>query len=118
MASTKKKSKATAVRTGSGNVFADMGLAHAEERRAKAELVRQIADVIDKAGWTQTEAAARLGVDQPKVSALLRGQISGFSTDRLLRFLNAIGQDVEIVIRPQKTRANHRPTFRVTRKVA
>jgi len=105
------------VRTGSGNVFADMGLANADERMAKAELVRQIADVIQRAGWTQADAARRLGVDQPKVSALLRGQLGGFSTDRLLRFLNAIGQDVEIIIRPHKSKVSHRPTFRVTRQV-
>ncbi|MHB1155706.1 MAG: helix-turn-helix domain-containing protein [Phycisphaerales bacterium] len=106
------------VQTGGGNVFADMGLAHADERLAKAELMRQIADVIQRAGWTQADAARRLGIDQPKVSALLRGRLSGFSTDRLLRFLNAIGQDVEIIIRPHKSKVSHRPTFRVTRRVA
>jgi predicted XRE-type DNA-binding protein len=89
-----------AVAEGSGNVFVDLGFADAEELLAKAELARCIAEVIAERKLTQTKAAAVLGVDQPKVSALLRGKLEGFSIDRLFRFLNALDRDVEIVIRP------------------
>jgi predicted XRE-type DNA-binding protein len=83
----------------SGNVFADLGLKNPEELLAKAELVQRIADIIAERKLTQVRAAKLLGIDQPKVSALLRGKLDGFSTDRLFRFLNALGRDVEIVIR-------------------
>jgi predicted XRE-type DNA-binding protein len=83
-----------------GNVFADLDVPNPEETLAKAELARRIAEIIAERKLTQTGAAAVLGVDQPKVSALLRGKLDGFSTDRLFRFLNALGRDVEIVIRP------------------
>ncbi len=107
------------VRAGSGNVFADLQLEHAPERLAKAELARQIALLIHESGWTQAQAATQLGIDQPKVSALLRGQLRGFSTDRLLRFLHAVGQQVEIVIRPQKSKSPALNTpWRVIRHVA
>ena len=86
----------------SGNVFADLGLENPEGRLAKAELVQRIADIIAERKLTQVRAAKLLGIDQPKVSALLRGKLDGFSTDRLFRFLNALGRDVEIVIRPAK----------------
>ena len=86
----------------SGNVFADLGLNNPEELLAKAELVQRIADIIAERKLTQVRAAKLLGIDQPKVSALLRGKLDGFSTDRLFRFLNALGRDVEIVIRPAK----------------
>ena len=83
----------------SGNVFADLGVADPEEALAKAELVRQISEIISKRHMSQKEAAAILGIDQPKVSNLIRGRLSGFSTERLLRFLNDLGRDVEIVIK-------------------
>src|SRR4029078_13087819 len=86
----------------SGNVFADLGLKNPEELLAKAELVQRIAEIIAERKLTQGRAAKLLGVDQPKVSALLRGKLEGFSTDRLFRFLNALGRDVEIVIRPAR----------------
>jgi predicted XRE-type DNA-binding protein len=86
----------------SGNVFADLGLKNPEELLAKAKLVQRIADVIAERKLTQVRAAKLLGIDQPKVSALLRGKLDGFSTDRLFRFLNALGRDVEIVVRPAK----------------
>jgi predicted XRE-type DNA-binding protein len=88
------------VTEGSGNVFADLAFADAEEKLAKAELARRIAEVIAERKLTQTKAAAVLGVDQPKVSALLRGKLDGFSIDRLFRSLNALDRDVEIVVRP------------------
>ena len=85
----------------SGNVFADLGLADPEEALAKAELARQIGALLAERGLTQAQAAALLGVDQPKVSALVRGRLGGFSLDRLLRFLLALDRDVEIVVRPR-----------------
>jgi predicted XRE-type DNA-binding protein len=81
---------------GSDNIFADIGLSNADELLVKAQLVNQISDLIEARQLTQVQAAEILGVDQPKVSALLRGKISGFSIDRLFRFLNALGSDVEI----------------------
>jgi predicted XRE-type DNA-binding protein len=84
------------VQSSSGNVFADLGLANSDELLIKAELVRQISNLIDAKSLSQTEAAKLLGIDQPKVSALLNGKLSGFSTERLFRFLNALGSDIEI----------------------
>lgn len=87
------------VQSSNGNIFADMGLQNPEELLIKAELVRQISKIIATRKITQTKAAQILGIDQPKVSALLSGKLSGFSTDRLLRFLNALGNDVEIRVK-------------------
>lgn len=84
----------------SGNVFADLDLPNPEEMLVKAELVRQIGKAISQQNLTQMEAAKLLGIDQPKVSALMRGQLTGFSLERLLRFMNMLGRDVEIVVRP------------------
>lgn len=89
------------VQSSSGNVFADLGLENSDQLLIKAELVRQISNLIDSRRLTQTEAAKILGIDQPKVSALLNGKLSGFSTDRLFRFLNALGSDVEIRVIPK-----------------
>ena len=80
----------------SGNVFADLGLADSEELLIKAELVRQSSELITMRKLLQTEAADLLAIDQPKVCVLLQGKLSGFSTERLFRFLNALGSDVEI----------------------
>jgi predicted XRE-type DNA-binding protein len=91
------------VHTSGGNVFADLGLANSDELLIKAELIRQVSNLIDAMNLTQTEAAKILGIDQPKVSALLNGKFSGFSTDRLFRFLNALGSDVEIRVTPKPT---------------
>jgi predicted XRE-type DNA-binding protein len=91
------------VHTSGGNVFADLGLANSDELLIKAELIRQVSNLIDAMNLTQTEAAKILGIDQPKVSALLNGKFSGFSTDRLFRFLNALGSDVEIRVTPKST---------------
>lgn len=75
------------VEESSGNVFADLGFPHAEEALAKSRLAQCIAEIIEKQHLTQVQAAALLGIDQPKVSKLLRGQLREFSTDRLFRFL-------------------------------
>lgn len=84
----------------SGNVFADLGIPDAEDALAKAQLAQAIGTLIAARRLTQGQAANLLGIDQPKVSALLRGRLAGFSIDRLLRFLLALEQDVEIAIRP------------------
>jgi predicted XRE-type DNA-binding protein len=99
-----KKTKPTnpdTIEPSSGNVFADLGLKNPEELLAKAEIVQRICDIISERKLTQTKAASLLGIDQPKISALMRGKLDGFSLDRLFRFLNALGRDVEIVIRPE-----------------
>ncbi len=85
-----------------GNVFADLGLADAEEHLVKASLVLKIGRIIEQRGLTQTSAAKEMGIDQPKVSAMLAGQFRGYSVERLMRFLVALGQDVEIVVKPSK----------------
>lgn len=92
------------VHEGSGNVFADIGVANPEEALLKAELVRSITNAIDERGLTQTAAAAMLGVSQPKVSLLYRGRLDAFSVERLLRFLNALGHDVRIVVGAERRR--------------
>jgi predicted XRE-type DNA-binding protein len=102
------------VKPSSGNIFADLGLANSDELLIKAELVRQISNLIDSKNLTQTEAAKILGIDQPKVSALLNGKLSGFSTDRLFRFLNALGSDVEIRVTPKPTLESQAQTRIVT----
>ena len=99
------------VHIGSGNVFADLGLPNPEERLVKAELAAKIGSLIKQKNLTQIEAAELLGIDQPKVSALTRGRLSGFSAERLLRFLNALGSDVEIVVKPKP---EDRPQAKIT----
>jgi predicted XRE-type DNA-binding protein len=84
---------------GSGNVFADIGLPNPEERLAKAGLAIRIASAIRARRLTQARAARILKIDQPKVSRLLRGRLSGFSTERLMHFLTLLGHDVEIVVK-------------------
>src|SRR5665213_233372 len=94
--STKTSRDDAEVIAGSGNVFADLGLPNPEQRLAKAELAHEICALIRSAKLTQTQAAKRLGVDQPKVSALMTGRLKDFSTDRLMRFINLLGRDVNI----------------------
>src|SRR5436305_14942349 len=88
-----------AVTPSSGNVFADLGFAEPEEELTKAQLASHIRQVIKRRRLTQVAAAALLGIDQPKVSALLNGRLANFSTERLMRLLTALGQDVEIVVK-------------------
>ena len=85
-------------RVSSGNVFADLGLPNPEEALAKAELAHKIVLLIQEKGLSQTEAASLLGVDQPKISALTRGRLAGFSLERLMRFLIRLGQDIRITV--------------------
>ncbi len=96
------KRKALEQEPSSGNVFADLGLAGAGEHLIKAGLVVRIDRIIRKQGLTQAAAAELMGIDQPKVSAMLAGQFRGYSVERLMRFLVALGHDVEIVVKPRK----------------
>lgn len=109
-----KMSKASRekVEISSGNVFADLGFEDSEERLLKAKLAGKIAQLIEKKGWTQAETAQRTRLDQPKVSRLLRGQLSGFSADRLFAILNRLGHSVEVRISP-KERAPEKSHTRV-----
>lgn len=83
----------------SGNVFADLNLPEADDLLAKAELAAKIIAEIQRRRMTQTQAAATLGVDQPKISALKQGKLSGFSVERLMRFLLMLGRDIEITVK-------------------
>ncbi len=90
--------------TGSGNVFKDIGVPNAEEHLVKAQLVFKIGTILKKRGLKQVEAAELFGVRQPDVSKMLRGEFRQFSVERLLRFLVALDQDVEIVVKPHRNR--------------
>ena len=96
------KRKALELEPGSGNVFADLGVADADEHLIKAGLVVKIDRIIRQRHLTQAAAAQLIGIDQPKVSAMLAGQFRGYSVERLMRFLVALGHDVEIVVKPGK----------------
>jgi predicted XRE-type DNA-binding protein len=91
-------SKKLPVYPSSGNVFADLGIPNPEQYLAKAELAAKIFMIVKRRRLSQAAAAQALGINQPKVSALLRGRLDGFSTDRLFRFLNALGCDVKIIV--------------------
>lgn len=96
----------------SGNVFADMGLPEAEEELTKAQLASHIRQVIKRRRLTQAAAASLMGIDQPKVSTLLNGRLANFSSERLMRLLTALGQDVDITVRA-KPRNRARGRIRV-----
>ena len=87
----------------SGNVFADLGLRNPEERLLKANLALEISRIIEAKKWTQTEAAEFVGLDQPTLSRLLRGRLSGFSVDRLFRILTRLGHNIEVRVSSKKT---------------
>lgn len=86
----------------SGNVFADLGLADAGEHMIKAGLVVKIGRTMTQRKLSQAAAAQLMGIDQPKVSAMLSGQFRGYSVERLMRFLVALGHDVEIVVKARR----------------
>jgi predicted XRE-type DNA-binding protein len=87
-----RKSRANKnVQMSSGNVFADLGFRNAAERLLRTKLATKTVQLIEKKGWTQAQTAERTALDQPKVSRLLRGQLSGFSTDRLFEILQCLG---------------------------
>jgi predicted XRE-type DNA-binding protein len=103
-----KKRASIPVERGSGNVFADLGRPDAEAHLLKAELVAQIDGIIRERRMTQAQAAALLGISQPDVSRLLRGNFRDHSVERLLRLLTGLGRDVEIVIRKPRSRRQGR----------
>jgi len=88
------------VKQGSGNVFRDLGFPNPEREQLKAQLTLQLYKIIRARKLTQTAAGEILGIKQPHVSALMRGHSGNFSVERLMDFLNALGQDVEITVRP------------------
>jgi len=99
---------------GSGNVYADLGYPDSESMLVKAQLAAKIAEIIQRRALTQTRTAEILGLTQPKVSALLKGQFRGISEHRLLECLTRLGRDVHIVIKPTpRSRSNGRLTLSV-----
>ncbi|HYT22279.1 MAG TPA: helix-turn-helix transcriptional regulator [Candidatus Polarisedimenticolia bacterium] len=89
---------------GSGNVFKDLGIPNAEEHLVKAQLVFKIESIMKSRRLKQAEAAELLGIKQPDVSNMLRGEFRQFSVERLLRFLVALDHDVEIIVKPHRGR--------------
>ena len=102
------ESKESAVERGIGNVFADLGFPDADAHLVKAELVSRIDDIVRDRGITQTEAARLLGLSQPDVSRLLRGDFREYSLERLFRLLTALGRDIDIVVRQPRLAAGGR----------
>jgi predicted XRE-type DNA-binding protein len=92
--------------SGNRNVFKDIGVPDADEHFIKAQLVFKIDGIIKKRGLTQVETAKLLGIRQPDVSKMLRGEFRQFSVERLMRFLVALDHDVEIVVKPHRDRKN------------
>jgi predicted XRE-type DNA-binding protein len=107
-----KKEKRPIVTESCGNVFADLGLPNPEELLAKATLALKISEIIKGRHLSQAEAAKVLGTTQPKVSNLMNGRLQGFSMERLLRFLNALDRDVQIVVK-RRSRSRKRAKFTV-----
>src|SRR6476661_3295513 len=95
----KPPAESATITRGSTNVFEDLGYPDATERQARLRLAYALNQVLEHRGLTQAAAATLLGLSQPKVSALRNYKLAGFSVERLMRFLNALGQDVEIVIK-------------------
>jgi predicted XRE-type DNA-binding protein len=90
------------VEEGSGNIFADLGFANPEQEQLKARLMLQIYRTIKGRNLTQVQAGEILGIKQPHVSGLMRGQSGAFSVERLIDFLTALGHDIEIYVRPAR----------------
>lgn len=103
------------VEQGSGNIFADLGFPNPEEHLAKAGLAMQIIEIIRQRHLSQAAAAGILGIDQPKVSALMRGQLKNFSLDRLCRFLNRLDKDVDIVVKDKPRNRTRGETHIISR---
>jgi predicted XRE-type DNA-binding protein len=95
----RRRKKTPALEVGSRNVYADLGFADADEMLVKAQLVSKISEIIEDRGFSQTEAAQHLGLPQPKLSKLLRGQFRGISERRLMDCLTLLGKDIQIVVR-------------------
>ncbi len=103
----KRRETKIPVTASSGNVFADIGLPEPEEELTKAQLASHIRQAIKRRRLTQVAAAAVMGVDQPKVSALLNGRLANFSSERLMRLLTALGQDVDITVKTKPRNRAH-----------
>jgi predicted XRE-type DNA-binding protein len=100
-----QKNSRTRVKEGSGNIFRDLGFPNPEREQLKARLTLEIYRLIKGRGLNQTEAGRILGIQQPHVSGLMRGNSGNFSVERLMDFLTSLGQDVEITVKP--TRREH-----------
>lgn len=87
------------IKSGSTNVYADLGIADAEEMLVKAQLATKIGDIIKRRKLTQVQAAQLLGITQPKLSGLLRGQFRGVSETKMLECLTKLGRDIDIVVK-------------------
>lgn len=97
-----KRNAKIRVKKSRGNIFADLGFANPAREELKAHLTLQIYRLIKKRGLTQAQAGEVLGIRQPHVSSLMRGQSGSFSVERLMNFLAALGQDVQITVRPTR----------------
>jgi predicted XRE-type DNA-binding protein len=95
------------VHQSSGNVFADLGLADAEKRKIKTGLVIEIRKAMKSGGLTQQEAAKKMGITQPKVSDMMRGNFTNLSERKLMDCLTRLGYDIEIKVRPAKAEVGH-----------
>lgn len=102
--SKRKVTERLEIQEGSGNVYRDLGFPDAEEMLVKAQLVSKIREIIRSKGLTQVEAAKILGLPQPKLSGILRGQFRGVSERRLIDCLTSLGRDVEIVVKDASRR--------------
>lgn len=96
-----KNSKENECEISSGNVFVDLGIENPEEELTKARLAWEIQQIIKRKKLTQVKAAKMMGINQPKVSALIRRKLEGFSVERLIHFLTALDQDIDIIVRPK-----------------
>jgi len=103
----RKRRTEIAVIESSGNVFADLGLPEPEEELAKAQLASHIRRAIERRHLSQAAAAALMGIDQPKVWALINGRIDNFSSERLMKLLTKLGQDVDITVRAKARGRSH-----------
>lgn len=92
---------------GSDNIFADLGLENAEEELLKSDLTAEISSLIKRKKLTQAQTAKILGVDQPRISSLLRGRFDLFSIEMLMHFLTSLGQDIQIVVKPKPRNRKH-----------
>ncbi len=101
MGKAKRKVK---IERSSGNVFSDLGVKNPTEKKTKVRLAVAINHILEKSRLSQVTAAQRLGISQPKISALANYRLEGFSVERLMNFLNALGRDVEIIIRRPESR--------------
>lgn len=104
---TKPMTENVVVESSSGNVFADLGLPHAEKLKIKSGLVIEITRAINRLGLTQAEAGRRMGISQPKVSRMMRGEFANLSERKLMDCLNRLGYDIQIRVQPVAESTGH-----------